>query len=81
VAVLTAPTRWSSRSARSAWGPATGSSGVQLATAEAVVAGGVPVFADIEPASFNLDPEDAAAPPRDGRPIESPHGRPFDAHQ
>jgi dTDP-4-amino-4,6-dideoxygalactose transaminase len=54
-----------------------------VATAEAVVlAGGVPVFADIEPSTFNLDPHDAAArvtPRTVGIIGLHLYGRPFDA--
>jgi dTDP-4-amino-4,6-dideoxygalactose transaminase len=54
-----------------------------FATAEAVIlAGGVPVFADIEAATFNLDPDDAAARVTDrtvGAIGVHLYGRPFDA--
>src|SRR4028118_2245378 len=46
-----------------------------FATAEAVAwLGGVPVFADVDPETLNLDPADAAArpPPRSGGPRARP---------
>jgi dTDP-4-amino-4,6-dideoxygalactose transaminase len=56
-----------------------------FATAEAVVlAGGVPVFADIEPETYNLDPDDAArrvTPRTVGVVGVHLYGRPFDAER
>jgi len=56
-----------------------------FATVEAVVlAGGVPVFCDVEAATFNLDPADAAAritPRTKGILGVHLYGRPFDAGQ